>query len=296
MRSRNMACTGFRRARALLALSALTLLAARPATGTPSFDLYISTGGVRELAVGQTLALRALDPPTTCLPPPYTGTRKAPVPPAAMPIVWSVEPAGLVTISQDGLLTAVGAGAVTVTVACRNPKARECDLTSPGRTRLNIYNELPNGRLPHLAGGPAIESFHLQWDATPFQSRHEFMLSIAGAAFAWGASLRTPATPDAPFPWVLVPEKDRRAFDDEEGSDEKSVARHRASVTAAQLTISSWTDGILSGRLELKTTRGVEFDTTFHARLADRDGVLAKAAARTKESEGGSPAPGAGMR
>jgi hypothetical protein len=282
------------RARNLLGATSLALLLGAPAaTASPCFDLYVSSGGVEELAVGRTLALRALHPPPTCLPPPYTGKTKRPAPPAAMPLAWSVEPAALATITRDGVLTAVGPGQVVVRVACLDPEAPSCALTMPGTKRLNLYRELPGGRLPRLDGGPALEDLRIQWDATPFQSRHEIDVALTGAGFAWAAGFHTPRTPDHGFPWVLEAAEDRRSFDDEEGVDERSGARRRAYVTAARLTISSWKDGVVSGRIELKTTRGVQVDAPFQARLADRDGVLGKGAASAPKSV---PARGPGTK
>lgn len=274
-----------------LALTLLFLFAVAPAEASPSFDLHVSSGGVHELAVGQTLSLRALHPPPTCLPPPYAGRTKKPAPTAQMPVIWSVEPAERATITPDGLLKALKAGQVRVTVACKDPKAASCRLTSPGTTWINLYDELPGGRLPRLDGGPAVEEFLVMWDATPFESRHLLHVALTGAAFAWGAGFATSTTPDHAFPWVFEPDVNRRSFDDDEGEDasEAGDARHRANVTAARLRIDGWKDGVVSGHLELKTTRGVEYDTTFQTRLADRDGVLARAATLV-------PAPDPGMR
>jgi hypothetical protein len=52
-------------------------------------------------------------------------------------------------------------------------------------------------------------------------------------------------------------------------------------VTSARITITSWKDGIASGRFELTAIHGVEFDVKFVTWLADVDGVLARAVART---------------
>lgn len=283
--------TNLGRVRTVLTLSALALLTTRPAGASPSFDLSISTGGVQELAVGQTLALHAYHPSYACLPPPYTGKRKEPMPPISSSIVWSVEPRSLATISKDGLLTASGAGVITVKAAVRDPGG-----IAPGQRWLVLHKELPSFRLPRLDSGPAIEAFDLRWDGTPYQSRHELGLAITGAGFAWSAGLQTPTLPDGPFPWVLVPEKNHRGFNDEEGYDEGSQARQRAFVTDARLTISSWKDEIITGRLELKTTRGIDYDATFQARLADRDGVLAKAAALPAKLAAPSASPDPAMK
>jgi hypothetical protein len=135
-----------------------------------------------------------------------------------------------------------------------------------------------------LEGAPRIEDFRLQWDATPFQSRHELTLSMTGEAFAWSAGLGTPQTPATPLPWVFDAAPDRRWFDDEEGHDDNSDRRKRAYVTSARLTIAGWKNGIASGRLQFQTTRGVAFDTAFDARIEDRDGVLERASRLSESS------------
>ena len=200
--------------------------------------------------------------------------------------MWSVTPPDCATVTEQGLLTAVKEGVVTVHVACRDPKAANCSMTMPGRTWITLRNDLPAGRLPRLDGGPAGASFTLMWDATPYKSLHEFDLALNGAGGAWGAGLHTPATPDHAFPWTFEIAPNHRAFDDDAGYDGlHGEARHRANVTAARLTLDGWKDGIVSGRVLLTTTRGVDFDATFQSRLEDRDDVLARASAaalRTK--------------
>jgi len=143
-------------ARRLLALTALFLLAVAPVEASPSFDLYVSSGGVRELAVGESLSLRALHPPPTCLPLPYAGGTRKPAPPAEMSVTWSVEPADRASITQDGALKALKPGQVRVTVACKDPKAVNCRLTSPGTTWINLYEELPGGRRPAVQARQAF--------------------------------------------------------------------------------------------------------------------------------------------
>jgi hypothetical protein len=256
----------------------LLLLVAPSAEATPSFDLEISTGGVTELAVGRTLALHVLEPSCRCLPPPYTGERRKPARPAAMPVSWSVTPPGFATITDEGVLTATKEGVVTVHVACRDPKAANASLSLPGSRWITLHAILPAGRLPRLDGGPEMSSFLLLWDSTPFASRHEIQVEMNGAGSSWSAGFHTDTTPDHAFPWTFDVAPDRRGFDDDEGFDAAhGEARHRANVTAARLTLNGWSDGIVSGRLRFATTRGVDFDAPFQARLDDRDGVLAKA-------------------
>ena len=264
----------------------LVVLLASPAAATPTFELGISTGGVAELAVGQTLQLRAFEPSRTCLPAPYVGGKRKPARPAAARVVWSVTPPDCATVTEEGLLTAVKESVITVHVACREPNAASCSMTDPGRTWLALLNDLPAGRLPRLDGGPAGASFLLTWDATPYQSLHELDIAMNGAAGAWGAGMHTSATPDHAFPWTFEIASSRRSFDDDEGYDGlHGEARHRANVTAARLTLDGWKDGIVSGRILLTTTRGVDFDTTFQSRLPDRDGVLARGSAAALRAE-----------
>jgi len=45
------------------------------------------------------------------------------------------------------------------------------------------------------------------------------------------------------------------------------------------LLITSWKDGIAQGRVEMKTSRGVDLDATFTSWVEDRDGALGKATA-----------------
>src|SRR5262245_21296061 len=146
---------------------AALLFAAVPAAASPCFDLWISRGGVGQLAVGETLALRAYRPVPTCLPPPYAGKARAPHPAADMPLRWSVTPAEVATISEDGVLTAKKAGRAVVSVACRDETDPRCEMVEPGRTWIDVLETLPGGRLPRLEGKPRLDGFTLVWDEKP---------------------------------------------------------------------------------------------------------------------------------
>jgi hypothetical protein len=268
-------------------VSLLAFLVAPTATASPSFSMHISTGGVTRLGVGQTLKVRAFLSTPTCLPSAYTGGPRRPVPPADMPLLWSVIPADVATITNDGLLTAVKPGAVRVRVECRDPKDPRCSLQEPTEMWewLPIVKDLPGGRLPNFEGGPDLEGFALEWDKAGIHARPGLRVRIDGGGYTcqgygWSAEIFTQTPPDDRLPWTLASVKERSLFNDDDGVEDPKVseARWHANVTSARVTITSWKDGVAAGRLEMTTTRGVQIDMTFRAALEDRDGVLAAAA------------------
>jgi hypothetical protein len=75
--------------------------------------------------------------------------------------------------------------------------------------------------------------------------------------------------------------RERSLFDDDEGRDDspEGVARRRDALVSARVAITSWKDGVASGRVEARTARGLAVDLVFQARLDDRRDVLRLAAA-----------------
>lgn len=261
--------------RARLALLSCVLLVwgPSPAESTPIFDLYVSTGGVTHLGVGETLALRAY------LPKVKRGREMPPVPLRAG-IQWKVEPEGFASVTDEGLLTALRPGRIRIHVeAVATPKG-ELPPGSPGSASLEIVKDLADGRLPRLSGMKDFERFTVEWDRSGYDGNKG--LTVGLETFPWRLWVTTKAPPDGPFPWVLETVPARSHFDDYAGYQDLLSAddyeRWRRNLTSARLTLTSWKDGLVAGRLELTTSRGVSVDTTFHARMEDRGGALARAA------------------
>jgi hypothetical protein len=252
------------------------MVASSTASSTPSFDLHVSSGGVTHLAVGEKVQFRAYLPEVR--------RPEGPVLPLAIPLVWRVEPAGVATITPQGLLTALAPGYVQVHVDDARkipPDSKELPAGLPGRRALTIVKELSGGRLPRFTGAREFERFALEWDQSGY-ARNEG-LSMTLQTFEWSAGITTKGPPSGRLPWILEAVAERSQFNDERGyrgvifpEDQK---RWRENLTSARLTISSWKDGVASGRFEMKTTRGVDLDFVFHAAFSDRGGALARAAA-----------------
>ncbi len=252
-----------------LLLPALFLLAARQAESTPSFELEVSSGGVTHLAVGEKLQFRVYLPEVRRDP-------AKPVSPLASAMTWRVEPVDLASVNSDGLLTALRPGQVRVTVEAANVPKGDLGPGMPGVRSLTIAKELPDGRLPRLDGMPKFEGFTVAWDQSGYD--HNRGLYVGFRTFAWSAGITTSAPPKGPLPWTLDVVRERSQFNDDRGySDlfsQDDFKRWQGNLTSARLTIASWKDGIASGRLEFKTTRGVNLDLTFHAWVEDRSGLL----------------------
>jgi hypothetical protein len=257
---------------AIVTLFAFAVAAPRSAWTTPSFDLEISSGAVTRLAMGATLHLRAY------LPLVRRGTKQD-VPPLEIRLRWSVEPSDLAHVTDKGVLTALRPGRVRVHVEDpRSPRSEILPAGTPGFLDLTIVEELEGGRLPRFRGAPPLERFDLRLDPT---GKAPARLSVGTNSLRWRAHVTLGEVPSTPLPWVLEKVQEESSFSDDGFSCCVSVddlERWRQNLASARLTVSSWKDGVASGRLEMKTTRGIELDFEFHAPLDDVEGRLARAA------------------
>ena len=251
-------------------ISAFLLSAATRAESTPSFELEVSSGGITHLAVGEKLQLRVYLPQVRRDP-------SQPVSPLPSAMTWRVDPVDFASVNSEGLLTALRPGQVRVTVEAANVPKGELGPGMPGARSLTILRDLPGGRLPRLDGMPEFEEFTVAWDQSG--SDHNRGLFVGLRTFTWSVGVTTSAPPEGPLPWTLDAVPEQSQFNDDRGySDifsQDDFKRWQRNLTSARLTIASWKDGIASGRLEFKTSRGVNMDTTFHAWVEDRSGVLA---------------------
>ncbi|MBL9089307.1 MAG: hypothetical protein JNM10_19360 [Planctomycetia bacterium] len=252
---------------------ALCVLTAGRAESTPTFDLHVSTAGVTHLAVGQGLQLQVY------LPKVRRGASN-PATPLASPVVWHAEPVDLASVSEKGVLTALRPGRVRITVEARDVPAGELPPGMPGSAQLTIVEDLAGGRLPRLEGVAAFEGFRVEWDRSGYDGNRGLWAALE--TFGWSVGITTKAPPKGPLPWTLDAVAERSQFNDDRGYhdllSEDDAKRWRANLRSARLTITSWKDGVASGRFEFETGRGVALDTPFDVWMEDRDGSLARAA------------------
>lgn len=256
-----------------LLVPVLLLLAAGQAGSEESMDLYISTGAITHVAVGEKLELRAYMP-RFLLDSKQSGTA------VSTPLTWRVRPAGVASVSREGVLTALLPGRVTIDVEMTEVPEAQGPTALPGSRQLTILEKLPGGRLPRVDGAHRLEYFSVHWYGPDEKERRGLGLSLGN--FAWRAGITTEVKPDTPLPWTLDAVPGRSWFDDDPSPSDTPMTgdweRMKKSLTAARLTITSWKDGVASGRVLMKTSRGVEIDAAFTSWVEDTAGVLAKAA------------------
>lgn len=256
---------------AVLAFVALTAL---PASGTPSFDLVLSCGGVEELAVGEQLHFSAYRPAVHRNVATGEGTKAL-----AVPLKWSVSPPKHATITSAGVLTALEPGAITVRAQdARTLAPGELPAGMPGVRGLSIRTRasLPAKRLPQVVGVPRLSAFSLQWRREPKQPKaHLFVRLVTTEWILWFEALPPEGSP---LPWTC------RAL-----AKERSFLRNtyhgpgmmrdtwRKNLIDAQVVISSWKDDIARGQFTASTKPGPRFDARFVARLPDSHLLLRKA-------------------
>lgn len=252
------------------AFSVLLLAAALNAVAdaSPADPRVIVATPVTHLAVGQTLRFRAL-----------AGAFGSGAPVAGeLSVRWNVAPPECARIDAKGVLVALAPGRVAVT-AHGDPAWRN------GVRAFEIAAEVPGGRLPRLDGGPPeadVVDFSLEWPRTGSPALDRMGPTVSLALVAGDLWISTGETPRSPLPWALDAVRERSEYQVERSCclpSPGTFERAQAALTSARLTISSWKDGVATGRLAVVTTKGLVFDAAFAAFLPDRDGVFAKAAA-----------------